>query len=182
MFRRVVARLAASCLLLFVLPVSLAADMAPQPRPGELPPDELGRSLKGEPVTVSAHKGKVVIVTFWAPWCGPCRRELPVLGKLQKAVGRDQLEVIAINYKEERRQLNAVIRANKDVDLTYVHDASGRISDRYGVTALPNMFIIDREGRVAHVHRGYSQESLDGFIKEMLALLPDEVLRRPAGT
>ncbi len=44
------------------------------------------------------------------------------------------------------------------------------------------MFIVDREGRVAHVHRGYSPEMLDGFIQEMLALLPEEVLKRPAGT
>lgn len=169
----------AACLLAVALP-AVAAGEARQPTRGEVPPDDLGHDRRGEPVSVSQHQGKVVIVTFWASWCGPCRRELPILGQLQKAVGRDHLEVIAVNYKEDKRDFNQVIRANKDIALTYVHDRHGAISDRYGVRALPNMFIVDRDGKVAHVHHGYSAEMLDGFIKEMLALLPAEVLERPA--
>lgn len=185
MIRRTMTRLAGGLLLAFLLPAmspATAGNPPVQPAPGGIPPDELGRSVSGDELTVSGHKGKVVIVTFWASWCGPCRQELPVLGKLQKAVGRDHLEVIAINFKEDRREFRDVLRANKDIALTYVHDRTGTISDRYGVTSLPNMFIIDRDGRIAHVHRGYSPRMLDGFINEMLALLPEEVLRRPAGT
>jgi len=181
MIRRTVTRLAAGLLLAFFLP-AMAGNAPVQPQPGEIPPDTLGRSVSGDELTVSGHKGKVVIVTFWASWCGPCRQELPILGKLQKAVGRDHLEVIAINFKEDQREFRNVLRANKDIALTYVHDRRGTISDRYGVTSLPNMFVIDRDGRVAHVHRGYSPEMLEGFIEEMLALLPEEVLRRPVGT
>jgi thiol-disulfide isomerase/thioredoxin len=161
--------------------VAWAADLPPQPTPGEIPPDALGRDRAGNEIRLSQHKGKVVIVSFWASWCGPCRRELPVLGEVQKAVGRDHLEVIAVNYKESRRDFVNVIRANKDVDLTYVHDSRGNISDSYGVETLPNMFVVAADGRVAHVHRGYSAEMLEGFIKEILQLLPPEVLTRPAG-
>ena len=172
--------LLATLLLAFAATVA-SADKHPQPRPGEIPPDALGKDREGVEQTVSQHRGKVVIVTFWASWCGPCRRELPVLGQFQRAVGKDALEVIAINVKEPRRDYLGVIRANKDVGLTWVHDSSGATSARYGVDALPNMFIIDREGKVAHVHRGYSEESLPVFIREISDLLPPEVLRRPSG-
>lgn len=172
--------LLATLLLAFAATVA-SADKHPQPRPGEIPPDALGKDRGGNEQTVSQHRGKVVIVTFWASWCGPCRRELPVLGKFQRAVGKDALEVIAINVKEPRNDYLGVIRANKELSLTWVHDSSGATSARYGVDALPNMFIIDREGKVAHVHRGYAEESLPVFIREISALLPPEVLRRPAG-
>lgn len=167
-------------LLLLALPAGASTTLPAQPKPGDVPPDALG-TLRGEPVTVSQHRGKVVIVTFWASWCGPCRRELPLLAKLQQTVGRDHLEVIAINFKEDRKDYLGVIRANRGLDLTYMHDAHGRVSDSYGVQTLPNMFIIDREGKVAHVHRGYSEQMIPGFMQEMLALLPPEALARPAG-
>lgn len=167
--------------LLLATMLATAAEPRKQPAVGELPPDALGRDRNGTEQTVSMHRGKVVIVTFWASWCGPCRRELPVLGKFQNVVGKDHLEIIAVNVKEPRSDYNAVVRANKDIALTWVHDASGATSVRYGVEALPNMFIIDREGRVAHVHRGYNEEQIKVFVKEIAALLPPEVLQRPAG-
>jgi thiol-disulfide isomerase/thioredoxin len=172
--------LLATLLLAFAATVA-SAGLHPQPRSGDVPPDALGKDREGNEQTVSQHRGKVVIVTFWASWCGPCRRELPVLGQFQRAVGKDALEVIAINVKEPRRDYLGVIRANKDLGLTWVHDSSGATSARYGVNALPNMFIIDREGKVAHVHRGYSEESLPVFIRAISDLLPPEVLQRPAG-
>jgi thiol-disulfide isomerase/thioredoxin len=148
---------------------------------GEMPPDALGRDREGQEQTVSRHRGKVVIVTFWASWCGPCRKELPILGKFQRIIGRDHLEVIAINVKEPREDYQAVIRANRDIDVTWVHDSSGATSKQYGVDSLPNMFVIDREGRVAHVHRGYTEEKVPEFVRQIAALLPPEVLARPAG-
>ena len=167
--------------LLLATMFAAAAEPRKQPAVGELPPDALGRDRAGTEQTVSMHRGKVVIVTFWASWCGPCRRELPVLGKFQNVVGKDHLEIIAVNVKEPKSDYNAVVRANQDIALTWVHDASGATSSLYGVEALPNMFIVDRDGRVAHVHRGYNEEQIKVFVKEIAALLPPEVLQRPAG-
>ncbi len=172
----------ACVLLLACYPMAcFAGEAMPQPAIGEVPPPLLGNLHGGGAVDLADYKGKVVIVTFWASWCGPCRKELPVLAQLQKVVGHEALEVIAVNFKEPRKDFLDVVRANRQFDLNYVHDAKGIASDAYGVQALPNMFIIDQQGRVAHVHRGYSAEMLDGFIAEMLALLPEDVLKRPAG-
>ena len=155
-----------------------AAEQPQQPGIGEAPPTIGLKDRGGSVIDLAALQGKVVVVTFWASWCGPCRRELPMLGKVQEVVGREHLEVIAVNFKEPRRDFNAVIRANKDLDLTYVHDERGVVSDRYGVTALPNMFIIGQDGLIAQTHRGYSEDVLQSFMQELLELLPEEALQR----
>ena len=155
-----------------------AAEQPQQPGIGEAPPTIGLKDRGGSVIDLAAMQGKVVVVTFWASWCGPCRRELPMLGKVQEVVGREHLEVIAVNFKEPRRDFNAVIRANKDLDLTYVHDERGIVSDRYGVTALPNMFIIGQDGLIAQTHRGYSENVLQSFMQELLELLPEEALQR----
>ncbi len=155
-----------------------AAEQPQQPGIGEAPPTIGLKDRGGSVIDLAALQGKVVVVTFWASWCGPCRRELPMLGKVQEVVGREHLEVIAVNFKEPRRDFNAVIRANKDLDLTYVHDERGIVSDRYGVTALPNMFIIGQDGLIAQTHRGYSENVLQSFLQELLELLPEEALQR----
>lgn len=73
-----------------------------------------------------------------------------------------------------------MLRANRDLDLTWVHDARGDVSGRYGVEALPNMFVMDRDGTVAYVHRGYSEAMIKSFIDDIIGLLPEEVLESPA--
>ena len=164
--------------LLALSPCAYAGDAVEQPGIGDVPPPIAMKDRKGDPVDLDALKGKVVVVTFWASWCGPCRRELPMLGHVQKLVGRDYLEVIAINMKEPRSDYLSVLRANKDLDLTFVHDVRGVVTDRYGVTALPNMFIIGQDGRIVRMHRGYSEEVLESFARELMALLPEEALQK----
>ncbi|MET0328747.1 MAG: TlpA disulfide reductase family protein [Luteimonas sp.] len=170
---------ALACLLLSAPGAALANDATP-PAVGSRPPPLLGKDRAGNEVDLDALRGKVVIVTFWASWCPPCRKELPVLGHFQRIVGKEALEVVAINHKEQRREFVDLIRRNRDIDLTWVHDAGGDIGAQYGVRSLPHMFMIDRDGRIAFTHRGYSEAALPGIIEEVLSLLPDDVKSRPA--
>ena len=173
-------RLAVSCLLLLGAAATVAAgELGPVPKVGELPPQLLGKDRKGQPVDLSTQRGKIAIVTFWASWCGPCRKELPVLGQLQAIVGTDDLQVFAVNFKEPRNDFLNVTRDRKAPPLTWVHDGKGVVSDQYGIQAIPHMFILDHDGRVAHVHRGYSEEALPKILEEIMALLPEEVRNRP---
>lgn len=176
-------RLLLSCCLLLLSVQSFAAAI---PTAGEFPPPvALGKNLPGELVELQQRWGKVVIMTFWASWCGPCMRELPVLAQLQKVVGKDALEVIAVNWDEPRAQVVKFARHNRKLDLEYVLDNRGKAAEAYGVKAIPLMFVLDQDGRINAVHQGYSEQALPGILEQVLALLPEHVRARPpqnAGT
>ena len=107
-----------------------------------------------------------------------------------RALGREPVDRIPIDFWASDAMIRRIevetglpygaFLDRHDIDLRYIRDPKGRISDSYGVKTLPNMFIVDVDGKVAHVHRGYSEEMIDGFIQEMLALLPPEALAKPA--
>lgn len=155
------------------------AELPSPPRPNQVPPQILGKGQDGNIVDLGNQRGKLVIVTFWASWCGPCRKELPMLGNLQRIVGRDALQVYAVNFKEPRRDFSSVVRNRNAPALDYIHDAKGEVSDQYGIRAIPHMFIIGPDGRIAHIHRGYSEESLPKIIDAILAELPEDIRNRP---
>ncbi|MGE8209826.1 MAG: TlpA disulfide reductase family protein [Stenotrophomonas rhizophila] len=175
-------RPALACLLLAMsLAASAAAPATPSPKAGDIPPQILGKDRQGNVVDLASQRGKVVIVTFWASWCGPCRKELPILGQLQKVIGHDALQVYAVNLKEPRADFAAIARSRNAPPLDYIHDAKGEVSDQYGIQAIPHMFIIGHDGSIARVHRGYSEQSLPKIVDDILALLPEDVRNRKAG-
>lgn len=157
--------------LLALLLVFVTGSAIAQIKSGDIPPDNLGTDRQGEEVRISAHRGKVVIVTFWASWCGYCLKELPVLDRLQRAAGKPLLEVVAVNYKEDRRYFRAMRRRLKDSVLTLTNDPYGSLGDAYGVKGLPHLVMIDKAGKVAHVHTGYGEKTLDRLIEQINRLL-----------
>lgn len=174
-------RLLLSCCLLLSFIAPFAASAAAPPRAGEYPlAIALGRNLQNEVVDLQQRRGKVVIMTFWATWCAPCMRELPVLARLQSVVGKDALEVIAVNWNEPRAQVANFARRYKQLDVEYVLDTKGKLADAYGVKAIPLMFVLDHEGRIDAVHQGYSEQALPDILQQVLALLPEHVRSRPA--
>ena len=142
---------------------------------GVTPPDLLGKTPDGDEIRISQFRGKVVVVTFWASWCGPCRRELPVLDVLQKAAG-ERAKVIAVNVKDTPADYRIIRRQMKDAALTFTHDRNGAISDGYAVKSYPNLYVIDQAGTIAAVHVGFGESSLEEIIDDINALLV-----KPAG-
>ncbi|HTE41443.1 MAG TPA: TlpA disulfide reductase family protein [Steroidobacteraceae bacterium] len=134
---------------------------------GQEPFDNLGKDQTGERVQISQHRGKLVIVSFFATWCGPCRKELPILAEIQKRAGRDKVVVVIVNYKEERRVYSQVVKLFADYDLVVTHDRDGRISSKFDVDALPRLVIVGKDGKVAAQHRGYNESSLPKLVDEI---------------
>jgi thiol-disulfide isomerase/thioredoxin len=138
---------------------------------GSIPENELGKDVKGNKVRISDYHGKVVIVSFWASWCGPCKKELPVLAGVVKRVGPDHLQVIAINYRDEYEPFKYVVNVLKDYPITILRDANGKTARKYDVQGIPRMIIIGRDGKVAADHTGYGEGTIPELVEQLNALL-----------
>lgn len=140
--------------------------------PGKAPPDALGVDQNKNKVHVSDYRGKIVVVSFWASWCGACLLELPVLEKLQRRVGDDQLRVIAVSTDTDTVEYRKMIKRMKDYQLTFTADfRSAIVARNYNVQMLPYMILIDRAGHVAHTHSGYGESMLPKLVDEINGLL-----------
>lgn len=137
---------------------------------GEKPPILIGINMDGDAVETSQFAGKVLVVTFWASWCGPCMKELPMLEGIQKVAGKDRIQVVAINI-EDRDKFRKISRALSSFTLQFTHDYGKKSSDAYGVKGIPHMLIVGGDGKVIAVHRGYSERALDGIVSEVNAAL-----------
>lgn len=134
---------------------------------GDTPFDLVGKTSAGQEIKVSDYKGKVVIVSFWASWCGPCKKELPILARIQKSATPENLQVISINIDEDRRLFKKLEKALALGDMILVSDPKKRVGKKYGVEGIPHMVIINAEGKVASVHIGYSEEMLPALVDEI---------------
>lgn len=147
-------------------------------KPGELPADWLGKTASGQAVTASALRGKVVVVGFWATWCQYCMKEMPTLAGLQTLATERKLplQVVYINSKEDRRVFVRAARllGKRMPGLIMTWDEHGSIGEPYGANkAIPVMVLLHRDGTIADVRAGYSEEDLDGLLAEINALLAE---------
>jgi len=140
---------------------ALAAGKRPDAPAVKLP--RLGQSA---PVSLSAWRGKVVVLNYWASWCPPCRDESPLLERWQKRIAPQGGTVLGVDSLDVVSDARAFMRK---YGLTYpmLHDGDGHSQERFGITGYPETFVIDRRGRVAALRRGTVD---DTFMKR--AVLP----------
>jgi thiol-disulfide isomerase/thioredoxin len=145
--------------------------MSVSPRAGFIAPAIVLPQLDGELVSLDAFKGQVVIVNFWASWCGPCRAEMPTLERLYQIEQTRGLTVLAVNSTFQDDQTN-VAQMRRDLGLSFpiLLDYEGTVGHRYGVRMLPTAFIIDRQGVIRQVLFGgpLSEASLRNAVEPLL--------------
>ena len=135
------------------VPASVAsAGQIPSPREGFTAPDFTLNTVAGGRATLSAYRGKVVIVNLWASWCGPCRAEMPAIQQVYVANRERGLEVLAVNSTFQDSVSDAQAFA-QNLGLTFpiLLDLDGAVSRRYLLRALPSTFFIDRKGVIRSV-------------------------------
>lgn len=128
-----------------------------------------GKQLGGEPFRSSSLLGKVVLVDFWAVWCGPCVRSLPDLVRLRREHG-DQLAIVGVDCDNDETKLRQFLAEHPDVDWPQLYAGGDKpwhpLATEYGITSIPRLFLIDRQGILRHVD---AKQDLAALVRRYLA-------------
>lgn len=152
---------------------------------GDTPPDPLGVTRDGTHLTLSSMRGKVVVVSFWATWCGYCMKEMPTLGSIQQVAIQKHLplQIVAVNHRESRETFVGVARNMHRLlpSLLMSWDEDGSVGRPYGSDdGIPVMAIFHPDGTLADLHVGYDESDLDGILSEINGLLADATKQQAA--
>ena len=133
-------------------------------------PDFTLKDLNGKKVSLSAFKGKVVLLNFWATWCPPCRAEMPALNKLSNALKPRGLEVIAVSTDRSINDIKGFLE-NHRVDFPILFDTDRSAAKQYRVFSMPTTFLIDRNGMIVEKFYGeydWTEPETKGKIEKLL--------------
>jgi cytochrome c biogenesis protein CcmG, thiol:disulfide interchange protein DsbE len=140
-------------LLIVIALLTLAAPAAFGAKaPGTAPSFTLP-ALQGT-VTLDSLRGKVVLVDFWASWCGPCHRSFPWLAQMQSRYAGQGLAIVAINLDKTREAADGFL-AGTPAPFTIAFDPAGKVATAYHVAGMPTTVLVGRDGRVRETHIGF---------------------------
>jgi peroxiredoxin len=117
-------------------------------KPGEPAPNFQLRDMNGQIVSLSDLRGKVVLLNFWATWCGPCRVEMPAMERLYRTYARKDFEILAVSTDAQGVAVTRPFQQENQLTFPILHDADFRVGLSYGARTLPMTFMVDRQGIV----------------------------------
>jgi peroxiredoxin len=152
------------------LSVFAATSLASSGLTGQAAPDFALKSSMGTNLRLSEYRGDVVMVNFWATWCGPCRQEMPLLDELFSRYERVGFSLLGVNIDDDSgKAMNMV--SELGVSFPVLFDSRKEVSKLYEVDAMPVTVLIDREGTVRYVHHGYKPGYEDKYLDQIRSLL-----------
>ncbi len=148
-------------------PAAFRAQATPPKQTGRQAPDFSLKDLEGKTVSLSQYRGKkVVILDFWATWCGPCRMVMPQVESYAAKHPQD-VALLSINQKEDRERVASFVR-NHGMPAHVLMDMEGEVSEAYRVYGLPTLFIIDKQGVLRFRHIGFRPD-LESQLEKAIA-------------
>lgn len=146
-----------------------ASPIVAAPLPGSEAPDFVLKSTAGENLRLSEYRGEVVLLAFFAAWCGDCRAQASALSELHARYADAGLELLGVSLDQSMRQASDAA-AGLDVTFPVLHDAGGAVGKLYEIERMPVVVVIDRSGVVRDVVHGYRRGSTD-YVERVQALL-----------
>jgi thiol-disulfide isomerase/thioredoxin len=150
--------------------VTLAAAAASIASAADLAPDFTLKSTQGDNLRLSEHRGEVILLNFWASWCGPCRQEMPLLNSINDRYSKLGFSVIGVNVDKDSALASKLL---KDIPVGFpvLLDNLSMVSATYDVSAMPTTVLIDRDGNMRYIHKGYKpglEMTYEQQIKELI--------------
>jgi peroxiredoxin len=133
-------------------------------------PDFTLKSLKGPNLKLSEFRGDVVMINFWATWCGPCRQEMPILNDLYLKYRDLGFTLLGVNVEEDSSKAQNMVRELKVV-FPVLFDTQNEVSEMYKVEAMPSTILVDRHGNMRYLHRGYTPGTEDEYVRQVRELM-----------
>ena len=128
------------------------------------------RSMKGPNLRLHEQRGQVVMVNFWATWCGPCRQEMPQLDRLYQKYRSAGFVLLGVNVDDDTHKA-ADVAAKLGVTFPVLLDTDKAVSRLYDLSTMPSTVLIDRDGKIRYVHRGYLSGYENDYEKQIRELL-----------
>lgn len=160
-------RFARVAALLAVFAVSSLAGASAQ-----MAPDFSLPTRAGDAVSLTKLRGQVVMINFWASWCGPCRQEMPLLEQMYQKYGRLGFTLVGVNVDEKPADAERLL-SKVAVSFPVALDSKSEVSKLYNVQAMPSSIFIDRKGTVRYLHPGYRPGDEAKYQEQIRALLKE---------
>lgn len=133
-------------------------------------PDFTLKTNNGNNMRLSELRGQVVLINFWASWCGPCRQEMPLLDDIHSKYSKLGFTVLGVNVDKDPKQADKIL---KDIPVTFpiLYDSESSVSKTFNVNAMPTTVIVDRNGEMRFLHLGYKPGYEDDYIAHIKTLI-----------